>query len=124
MEADMNNTNSWSKVFIFALVAMFFITAASLLWAWFSQDLSSVVISRGFFICGALALLFGLGNFSTSYGFVDQKAPSYSAAFYKTINQRVGLMFSDLAEHSRISLILLITGILSLIIGFLILRFA
>jgi len=114
----MKQTSLWVKV----LFGTVLIAVGSLIWAW-SSGLSSATISRGFFVGGALALIFGLGNFMTSYSFVNQKAPSYSTAYYDTLKQRSQLMMADMAEHSGFSLILLGSGILSLLIGFLIIRF-
>jgi len=53
---------------------------------------------------------------------VDQDAPSYSTAFYTTLKKRFQLMEADMEEHSNYSLILLLSGLLSLVIGFLIVR--
>ncbi len=114
----MKNISLWVKIgFVTILIAM-----GALLWAWFS-GMSSATISRGFFVGGALALLFGLGSFMTSYSYVNQNAPNYSTAYYDTLKQRSQLMMADMAEHSGYSLILLGSGILSLLIGFFIIRF-
>jgi hypothetical protein len=114
----MKQISLWVKILFVTLV----IAIGSLVWAW-AIGPSAATISRGFFVGGVLALIFGLGNFATSYSFTDQNAPSYSTAYYNTLKQRSQLMMKDMEEHSSFSLLLLGGGILSLIIGFLIFRF-
>jgi hypothetical protein len=115
----MKNTSTWLGI----LLCVVLIAAGSILWAWLGKDISPATISRGFLVGGLLAMLFGVANLRTSYGFVNQNSPSYSTAFYDTLKARTNLMFADMAEHSSWTKVLLISGLLSLIIAFLVSRF-
>lgn len=115
----MKNSSLWIKVVFFVLL----IAGGSFVWAWSGSTLSAATLSRGFFVGGVLALLFGMGSLRTSYGFVDQNARTYSTAFYVSLRQRFQLAMSDMKEHSQLSLILLGGGLISLFIGYLIIRF-
>lgn len=115
----MKNIGSWMKAVFFVLL----IAGGSFVWAWSGSDLSAGALSRGFFVGGVLAILFGFGSLRTSYGFVEQNTRSYSTAFYVSLRQRFQLAMADMKEHSHISMILLGSGLSSLLIGFLLVRF-
>ena len=115
----MKNISTWLGI----LLCLVLIGASSILWAWLGKEISSATISRGFLVGGLLAMLFGVANLRISYGFVNQNSPSYSTAFYDTLKTRTRLMFSDMAEHSSWTKVLLISGFFSLIIAFLVFRF-
>jgi len=115
----MKGISLWGR----GLLVLLVVALGSVLWAWLDQDLSTSTISRGFFVGGALAILLGFGNLGTSSSMAAANAPSYSTANYATLGDRIRLMFSDMAEHSKWSVILTGGGLLCLVAGFLVLRF-
>jgi hypothetical protein len=115
----MKSYSTWAGI----LACVLLIGTGSLAWAWMEQTISPGTISRGFLVGGVLALLLAVANLRTSYGFVQQNAPSYSASFYKTLGERKQLMFADMAQHSGWTKVLLSSGLASLVIAFLVFRF-
>jgi hypothetical protein len=115
----MKKFSVWVKILAVTLL----IAVGSLVWAWLSNSMVPSSMSRGFLVGGLLSVLFGIGIFATSHSFAAERTSGYSDAFYNTLKQRSNLMMADMAEHSSISMVLLGSGVLSVIIGFLIFRF-
>src|SRR5574340_1232811 len=102
----MKKFAAWRGTVVWLLI----IGAMAWAWAWVGKDISVWTISRGLMSGGVTAMVLGLANLRMGSGYVNQNSPSYSTAFYNTLEERKKLMFEDMAEGWSLTKNLLVSG--------------